>query len=462
MIKNLGKLKQWAGEKLGEAKSTLQTDEFLELEKETINRRKGYEDLVDAVKAIEDHLSKMKSSSHDLKGVPFGILGTSLSNYGKKYPENSALGIALIDLGTLETDLGKLQLNLSQEVGDGYLKTLSNGLEEYKRYDHLKRKLESRRLDYDAKLNRLGKAKKEKPELEQEMQASRIKYQETEHDLFDQMARMQLFEREHRDGLYALIEAQYNYHNQAIKKLEVIRSNWGKKGTFSDPYRSASQSDLYDSPTGVISSSYKSEEEDTLFSQRPSFNTRQSFDSSFYDDGQTTPKDDDDNDNDDDDNYTYRKARYDFHARNDDEVGFKAGDIIQVIDEIDKGWWVGEAHSKRGIFPVNYTEPYQQQEQDGKTKRKSETIPVLPVTPPPQSIPVVVSSGIPKAKTTIDQKKKLSLENSSNNNKSGVNQTSSQMGAHDPKITTSSSTNLACSECDCHGLENNPPKHGFC
>jgi hypothetical protein len=52
---------------------------------------------------------------------------------------------------------------------------------------------------------------------------------------------------------------------------------------------------------------------------------------------------------------------FDFTGQNNDEISFKTGDIITVIDEIDKGWWLGELHSKRGIFPVNYTEDYNPQ-----------------------------------------------------------------------------------------------------
>ncbi|MBM6387230.1 MAG: SH3 domain-containing protein [Paenibacillus sp.] len=54
----------------------------------------------------------------------------------------------------------------------------------------------------------------------------------------------------------------------------------------------------------------------------------------------------------------YRKALFDFTGQNNDEISFKTGDIIAVIDEIDKGWWLGEINSNRGIFPVNYTEEY--------------------------------------------------------------------------------------------------------
>lgn len=48
-----------------------------------------------------------------------------------------------------------------------------------KEYQALQKKLSSRRLDYDAKLAKVQKAKKEKPEWEEEMQAAKTKYEET-------------------------------------------------------------------------------------------------------------------------------------------------------------------------------------------------------------------------------------------------------------------------------------------
>jgi hypothetical protein len=43
----------------------------------------------------------------------------------------------------------------------------------------MQKKLHSRRLDYDAKLAKVQKAKKEKPEWEEEMQAAKAKYEDT-------------------------------------------------------------------------------------------------------------------------------------------------------------------------------------------------------------------------------------------------------------------------------------------
>jgi hypothetical protein len=104
----------------------------------------------------------------------------------------------LINLGQAESKIARLQEDLASEIKSGYMTTLANGLQDYKEYDSLRKKLASRRLDYDSKLNRLNKAKKEKPELEQEMQAARIKYEDTEHDLIQKMAYIQEFEVKER------------------------------------------------------------------------------------------------------------------------------------------------------------------------------------------------------------------------------------------------------------------------
>ena len=68
-------------------------------------------------------------------------------------------------------------------VKDEFLDGVNAVTADIKLYQALKKKLESRRLDYDAKQNRVQKSKKEKPELEEEMQAAKQKYEETLEDL---------------------------------------------------------------------------------------------------------------------------------------------------------------------------------------------------------------------------------------------------------------------------------------
>lgn len=56
---------------------------------------------------------------------------------------------------------------------------LNDSLEGHKEFVKLNAKLENRRLDYDAKLNKVQKTKKENSSLEEETSAARLKYEET-------------------------------------------------------------------------------------------------------------------------------------------------------------------------------------------------------------------------------------------------------------------------------------------
>ncbi|KAJ8001631.1 hypothetical protein DPEC_G00171480 [Dallia pectoralis] len=51
------------------------------------------------------------------------------------------------------------------------------------------------------------------------------------------------------------------------------------------------------------------------------------------------------------------KARYDFVAEEVDELSFRAGDIIDVLESSDGSWWKGRLMGQMGLFPTNYTHP---------------------------------------------------------------------------------------------------------
>ncbi|XP_076121858.1 GRB2-related adapter protein 2-like isoform X1 [Alosa pseudoharengus] len=54
---------------------------------------------------------------------------------------------------------------------------------------------------------------------------------------------------------------------------------------------------------------------------------------------------------------TQVRAIYDFTAEEDDELGFKAGEIIEVLDCNDSSWFKGRVRGRVGLFPANYTFP---------------------------------------------------------------------------------------------------------
>jgi len=58
------------------------------------------------------------------------------------------------------------------------------------------------------------------------------------------------------------------------------------------------------------------------------------------------------------DSATLVEALFDHAAEEEDELNFATGDVVEVLEISDNGWWKGRCHGKEGLFPVNYVQPY--------------------------------------------------------------------------------------------------------
>ncbi|KAL9985653.1 hypothetical protein ACROYT_G008079 [Oculina patagonica] len=50
------------------------------------------------------------------------------------------------------------------------------------------------------------------------------------------------------------------------------------------------------------------------------------------------------------------RAQFDYEAQGDQEISFKAGDLIKRLYEEDGTWWCGEINGKQGMFPKDFVE----------------------------------------------------------------------------------------------------------
>ncbi|CEP07001.1 hypothetical protein [Parasitella parasitica] len=382
-------LEYWTGEKFGSAKTTLQTEDFQRLEVETERKRVAYEKLHASALIMHSQLLKRKISPEDNKSkrLPSDLLGVCMSNYGNEFTEDTPLGIAIVNFGQAQSKIGSYQEDYANTMKANYMEKLDEGLAQFKEYLVLRKKLESRRLDYDSKLGRLQKSKKEKPDLEQEMQAAKMKYEDSEYDVIQQMAALQDFEDEHCEALENFLQIQFEYFTRSLEALNEVRANWNQPmnpvrqtprrtttitrtssnnstgddnsirssvttaSSFAPKKHSISKNPSTDTSTRRVPSRKNSSlsDRDNLLPSRatpspvqPALPRRQSRASSNSDNN-------------------LRRATYDFGGDNEDELSFCTGDLIQVVEEVDEGWWLGEVTDangtvRRGIFPVNYTE----------------------------------------------------------------------------------------------------------
>ncbi|ORX51340.1 BAR-domain-containing protein [Hesseltinella vesiculosa] len=324
MIKRFGKLRQWVGENIGSSHSTLPSEEFQELQTETKTRHHDYDRLVHSLDSwTQTHQKSRLATEKHQKRTPGGVFGEALVTHADMFPRDSPQWEILTTLGLAECHIDEQTNIFMDHAQENYVRFLQYSAAQYKEYQALCRKLESRRLDYDAKQNRLQRVTKEMPELELEVQAAKTKYEESEYSVVQMMMRLQDEEDLQFDALRSFLVSQIGFHRTALQALENIQKKW-------------------DEPVQVAA---------------------KDSDGKSRNKSLQLPEPVSDGDNIDLDTLEQRRALYSHEREHDDELSIQVGDIIYVLDHVDDGWWVGliprgENRFDQGIFPVNFTETY--------------------------------------------------------------------------------------------------------
>ncbi|XP_055883771.1 endophilin-A3-like isoform X2 [Biomphalaria glabrata] len=376
--KQFNKANQYMSEKIGGAKGTELDDEFVEMERRIDVLGKLVDDLINktheflqpnpasrAKMSTRNAISKLRGQEQKiLYPQPEGTLGDYMIKHGTDLGEDSVFGGCLIEAGESFKHLAEIKYNLEDNVKQNFLEPL-NQLQnkDLKEVNHHRKKLSGRRLDFDCK-----RRKKEKGAAggsnvtEEELRVAEDKFEESKNLAENAMHNVLENEVEYISQLQAFIEAEVDYHRQALNTLQTlmdaleIKRNDAASRPKSEhipkrivSYNRSESPNSYDGPSESLDTGGKSGSYNFNSIQAPSYH-QSGFDP--YDDqdpfgSYAVP---------DTKKKPMAKALYDFIAENEGELGFQEGDYIQLISQVDENWYEGSVNGQAGFFPINYVE----------------------------------------------------------------------------------------------------------
>ncbi|UNI17743.1 hypothetical protein JDV02_004065 [Purpureocillium takamizusanense] len=223
--KKIGRARQWAGEKMG-ADKTSQSDEFQMLEAEMASRQSGMESLQKSASIYVKWATRRCDALEDKgRSLPNTLLGRSMTVHANDFEPDSEYGNCLAHVGRANERIADLHSNYIEDFTASWLEHVERGVAMMKEYQAARKKLESRRLAYDASMAKMHKAKRDDFRVEEEMRVCKTKFDDSSEDVLRRMQDIKDTETENIAALSSLVEAELNYHERAVDELRRARQS---------------------------------------------------------------------------------------------------------------------------------------------------------------------------------------------------------------------------------------------
>ncbi|EON66596.1 hypothetical protein W97_05842 [Coniosporium apollinis CBS 100218] len=227
--KKLDRFKQWAGERMGGEVKTNTSEDFKMLETEMTLRHDGMEKLHKSMNMYIKSLSKRSEVEDREKTLPVAYLGSTMISHGEDFEPDSEFGMCLSAMGRANEKIGRMQESYVANATSSWLESLERSLAQMKEYQTSRKKLEQRRLAYDASLAKMQKSKKEDFRMEEELRSQKAKYEESSEDVFRRMQDIKEAEVESVTDLTAFVDAELAYYDKCRDVLVQLKRDWPAK-----------------------------------------------------------------------------------------------------------------------------------------------------------------------------------------------------------------------------------------
>ncbi|KAF4121948.1 Bin/amphiphysin/Rvs domain for vesicular trafficking [Geosmithia morbida] len=215
---------QWAGEKMGGEARTSHNEEFRTLEADMNVRNHGTERLQKSMNLYVRWLGRRCDPLEDRdRTTPTALFGRTMAAHGEEYEADSQLGNSLVAVGQANERIASIQESFLEQANATWGGSLEQRAAMMKEYQTARKKLESRRLAYDASNAKMEKARRDDFRVEEEVRNNRTKFEESSDDV---LQRMQDIKEAESDGVAALnefLDAQLEYHERCAEELRRAR-----------------------------------------------------------------------------------------------------------------------------------------------------------------------------------------------------------------------------------------------
>ncbi|KAL2201918.1 BAR-domain-containing protein [Sarocladium strictum] len=225
--KKIDRAFQWAGEKMGGEAKTSHSDEFKMLETEMTLRQDGAEKLHKSANVyIKWSARKCDGFEDKEKNTPIGFLGRSMTVHGEDFEPDSEFGNCLSSLGQANERIAAYQESYLDTASETWLEHLERTVASMKEYQTARKKLENRRLAYDASTTKLQKSKRDDFRVEEEVRANKVKFEESSEDVLRRMQDIKEAEVDSISALTSFLDAELEYHDRCADELRRVRQSW--------------------------------------------------------------------------------------------------------------------------------------------------------------------------------------------------------------------------------------------